>query len=179
MHVLGRFGFVSYRRFGKARSLRNDWNLHVLGRFGSSSVALARARSLRSDRAVCMLGRCVAIVLGLSVVRSPYSILSVAGLDTLPLPWDSRYLIQSRLEQGFIARIFVKILFTKNDFRKKCSCWFLQRFGCFFRRDRFWPQQLAPQPIRIVDRWWDSSVRLGKVRIRRSVDKHWRRKTYA
>ncbi|KAF2541706.1 hypothetical protein F2Q68_00029506 [Brassica cretica] len=29
-----------------------------------------------------MLGRCVAIVLGLSMVRLPYSSLSVAGLDT-------------------------------------------------------------------------------------------------
>ncbi|KAF3507829.1 hypothetical protein F2Q69_00009053 [Brassica cretica] len=58
------------------------------------SVALARARSLRSDRAVCMLGRCIAIVLGLSVVRSPYSSLYVAGLDTCPLPWDSRDLFR-------------------------------------------------------------------------------------
>ncbi|KAF2597575.1 hypothetical protein F2Q68_00009677 [Brassica cretica] len=32
-------GFVSYRHFGKARSLCNDRNVHVLGRFGSSSVA--------------------------------------------------------------------------------------------------------------------------------------------
>ena len=66
-----------------------------------------------------MLGCCEATVLGLSVFRSPYLDLSVAGLHTCPLPWDSRYLIQSRLEQGFIARFFVLIFFMKYNGRKK------------------------------------------------------------
>ncbi|KAF2574179.1 hypothetical protein F2Q70_00004356 [Brassica cretica] len=48
------------------------------------------AWSLRSDRAVYMLGSCIAIVIGLSVVRLPYSSLFVAGLDTCSLPLDSR-----------------------------------------------------------------------------------------
>ncbi|WZZ69780.1 hypothetical protein YC2023_081150 [Brassica napus] len=79
-------GLVSYRRFGRARSLRSD-------------RALARARSLRSDRAgptliatelACMLGHRVSIEFGLSVVRLPYSSLSAADLDTCPLPSDNR-----------------------------------------------------------------------------------------
>ncbi|KAF3526825.1 hypothetical protein F2Q69_00046228 [Brassica cretica] len=87
-------GFVSYRRFGKVRSLC-------------------------SDRAVYVLGRYVATELGLCVVRWPYLSLSMADLDTCPLPPDNRYLvIRLRLEQDFTARLFVNILFTKNNFRK-------------------------------------------------------------
>ncbi|KAF2532450.1 hypothetical protein F2Q70_00030067 [Brassica cretica] len=55
-------GFVSYRRFGRDRSLRNDQALFVLGRY-------------------------IATELGLSVVRSPYSSLPVVGLDMCPFPW--------------------------------------------------------------------------------------------
>ncbi|KAF3564446.1 hypothetical protein DY000_02016238 [Brassica cretica] len=111
----------------------SDRAVRVLGRYvateryacstelGSSSVATwrlsgARARLIRSDRAVYMLGCCVAIVIGLSVVRLPYSSLSVAGMDTCPLPWDSRYLIQSRFEQDFTARFLVEIIFTMSIF---------------------------------------------------------------
>ncbi|KAF2533289.1 hypothetical protein F2Q70_00030828 [Brassica cretica] len=94
--------------------------LYVATELGSSSVASGtRARSLRCDRAVCMLGCCVVTVLGLSVFRSPYSNLSVAGFYTCPLPWDSRCLIQSRLEQGFIASFFVVTFFTKYNCRRK------------------------------------------------------------
>ncbi|KAF3595985.1 hypothetical protein DY000_02020496 [Brassica cretica] len=59
-------GFVSYRRFGRGRSLRSDQAGRTLGRyrpsFGSSSVATYRpsetdARSLRSDRAWLSNGR--------------------------------------------------------------------------------------------------------------------------
>ena len=95
------------------------------------ATELGSSLSLRSDRAVCVLGRYVATEiwlelgryvateLGLSVVRLPYSILSVVGLDTCPLPCDNRYLVRLRLEQDFTARIFVKILFTKYNFRKQ------------------------------------------------------------
>ncbi|KAF3588882.1 hypothetical protein F2Q69_00027545 [Brassica cretica] len=130
-------GLMSYRRFRRARLLRNDraeWTLgryvaterngrsiatdraeRALGRYVaternmrsvvawrpfSSSCPMSRVSSAKLFISVCMLGRSVAIVLGLSVVRSPYSSLSVAGLDTCQFPWDSRYLIQSRLEQG-------------------------------------------------------------------------------
>ena len=68
------------------------------------------------------LGRYVATELGLCVVQLPYSSLSVAGLDTCLLPWDNQYLVRSRLEHDFTARLFVKIFFTKNHFRRKCSC---------------------------------------------------------
>ena len=65
------------------------------------------------------LGRYVATELGLCVVRWPYLSLSVADLDTYPLHPDNRYLVvRLRLEQDFTARLFVKILFTKNNFRK-------------------------------------------------------------
>ncbi|KAG5375172.1 hypothetical protein IGI04_039768 [Brassica rapa subsp. trilocularis] len=103
-----------------ARSLRSDRAVCVLGRYVATEpcACLARARSLRSDRAVCMLGCCVATVLGLSVFRSLYSNLSVAVLDTYPLPWDSRCLIQPRLEQGFNARSFVVTFFTKHNCRR-------------------------------------------------------------
>ncbi|KAF3526870.1 hypothetical protein F2Q69_00047391 [Brassica cretica] len=63
-------GLVSYRRFGRAWSLRNDRTERTLGRYvapelGSSSVdtlrpSLARARSLRSDRVERTLSRYVA-----------------------------------------------------------------------------------------------------------------------
>ena len=69
--------FVSYRRFKRARSLRNDRTAHVLGRYVATKLGF---------ELVCMLGRCVATELGLSVVRLPYSSLSVAGLDTCQLP---------------------------------------------------------------------------------------------
>ncbi|KAF3599362.1 hypothetical protein F2Q69_00037241 [Brassica cretica] len=56
-------GLMSYRRFGRARSLRSDraparpWSLR-------SDRALARARSLRSDRAEHAFGCCVATLFG-------------------------------------------------------------------------------------------------------------------
>ncbi|KAF2607290.1 hypothetical protein F2Q68_00043068 [Brassica cretica] len=63
-------GFVSYRRFGKVRSLRSDRAVYVLGRYVATEPctclvatwrpSLAGARSLLSDRAVLMLGRYVA-----------------------------------------------------------------------------------------------------------------------
>ncbi|KAF2557101.1 hypothetical protein F2Q68_00015109 [Brassica cretica] len=53
-----------------------------------------RARSLRSDRAVCVLGRYVATELGLRVIQLQYSSLSVAGLDTCLFPWDNRHLVE-------------------------------------------------------------------------------------
>ncbi|KAF3533330.1 hypothetical protein DY000_02042592 [Brassica cretica] len=68
-------GFVSYRRFGRARSLRSDQTERMLGRYvatdlGSSSVATTRARSLRRDRAGRVLGRYVATELGSSSVAT-------------------------------------------------------------------------------------------------------------
>ncbi|KAF3572368.1 hypothetical protein F2Q69_00058475 [Brassica cretica] len=65
------------------------------------------------------LGRYVATKLGLCVVRWPYLSLSVTDLDMCLLPSDNRYLVvRLRLEQDFTARLFVKILFTKSNFRK-------------------------------------------------------------
>ncbi|KAF3503288.1 hypothetical protein F2Q69_00043164 [Brassica cretica] len=126
--------FVSYRHFKKAQLLRNNRNVHALGHYVATKLGLSSVATLiRSDRAVYMLGCCVAIVIGLSVVRLPYSSLSVAGLDTCPLPWDSWYLIQSRFEQDFTARFLVEIIFTMSIF--------------------------APQLGRIVDFRRDSSVR--------------------
>ncbi|KAF2597581.1 hypothetical protein F2Q68_00009679 [Brassica cretica] len=58
-------GFVSYQRFGKARSLCNDRNVHVLGRFGSSSVA--------TDQPWLELGRFVVTELGSSSVATQRS----------------------------------------------------------------------------------------------------------
>ncbi|KAF2581634.1 hypothetical protein F2Q68_00003783 [Brassica cretica] len=49
-------GLMSYRRFGRARSLRSDRTLD-------------RARSLRSDRAEWAFGRYVATELWLELVR--------------------------------------------------------------------------------------------------------------
>ncbi|KAF3559021.1 hypothetical protein F2Q69_00013114 [Brassica cretica] len=59
-------GFVSYRRSGRVRSLRNDRAAYVLGRYvatelGLSSIATrVHARSLRSDQAWLELDRYVA-----------------------------------------------------------------------------------------------------------------------
>ncbi|KAF2586494.1 hypothetical protein F2Q70_00036354 [Brassica cretica] len=45
-------GFVSYRRFGRARSLRSDQTERTLVRYvATERPSLVRARSLRSDRA--------------------------------------------------------------------------------------------------------------------------------
>ncbi|KAF3550560.1 hypothetical protein DY000_02007208 [Brassica cretica] len=48
-------GFVSYRRLGRARSLRSDRAVYVLSRYVVTEL---------SDRAVYMLGRYVATELG-------------------------------------------------------------------------------------------------------------------
>ncbi|WZZ14658.1 hypothetical protein YC2023_107747 [Brassica napus] len=79
----------------RARSLRSDQAWLELGRY------------VASERYACMLGRCVAIVLGLSMVRSPYSSSFLAGLETCLLPSDHRYLVvRLRFEQDFTARLF-------------------------------------------------------------------------
>ncbi|KAF2597451.1 hypothetical protein F2Q68_00009284 [Brassica cretica] len=152
-------GFVSYRRFGRARSLRSDPTERMLGRYvatglDSSSVAtsvpsrparslveterdgrsvatqrpsLARARSLHRDRTGRTLGHyvatklgsgsvatCVVTEFGLSLFRSSHSNLSVAGLDTFPLPWDSLCLIQTEFEQDLNVN-FVVTVFDPNN----------------------------------------------------------------
>ncbi|KAF2594923.1 hypothetical protein F2Q70_00043258 [Brassica cretica] len=100
-----------------------------------------RARSLRSDRAWLELGRYLATEpcatelwlelelgryvtteLGLSVVRLPYSSLPVVGSITCPFPWTIGIWFDLRFEQDFTTRLFVKNLFTKYNFREKCSC---------------------------------------------------------
>ncbi|KAL0645390.1 hypothetical protein Bca4012_043681 [Brassica carinata] len=77
-------GFVSYRRFGRARSLRNDQAV---------------------DRAVCVLGLYVATELGLSVVRLPYSSLPVVGSDTCTLPWIIDIWFED-LDINFVVAVF-------------------------------------------------------------------------
>ena len=55
------------------------------------------------------------------MVRWPYLSLSVADLDMCLLPPENWYLaVRLKLEEDFTARLFVKILFTKSNFRKKC-----------------------------------------------------------
>ncbi|KAF2543115.1 hypothetical protein F2Q70_00036053 [Brassica cretica] len=66
-------GLMSYRRFGRARSLRNDRTL-VRARSLRSDRANARARSLRSDRAEWTFGRYVAIELWLELCRYSKSV---------------------------------------------------------------------------------------------------------
>ncbi|KAF2578441.1 hypothetical protein F2Q68_00004258 [Brassica cretica] len=73
-------GFVSYRCFGKVRSLL-------------------------SDRAWLELGRYVATELGLCVVRWPYLSLSVADLDTCLLPSDNRDFYED-LDINFAVSVF-------------------------------------------------------------------------
>ncbi|KAF3576672.1 hypothetical protein DY000_02031654 [Brassica cretica] len=89
--------------------------------------SLARVRSLRSDRAVCVLGRYVATEiwlelgryvateLGLSVVRLPYSSLSVVGLDTCPLPCDNRYLVLQKKNAHFRRASIDDMVDTSSD----------------------------------------------------------------
>ncbi|KAF3576212.1 hypothetical protein DY000_02031440 [Brassica cretica] len=91
-------GFVSYRHFGRARSLRNDQAVYVLGRYRPSLArarllrsdrALARARSLRSDRAL--------------LVRSPIAILELARgrFGYVSVPLDNRF-----LDVNFVMTVF-------------------------------------------------------------------------
>nr|VDD51589.1 unnamed protein product [Brassica oleracea] len=62
-------GLMSYRRFGRARSLRSDQTLVRARSLRSDraewAFALTRTRSLRSDRAEHAFGRCVTILLEL------------------------------------------------------------------------------------------------------------------
>ncbi|KAF3541943.1 hypothetical protein F2Q69_00021759 [Brassica cretica] len=71
-------GLMSYRRFGRARSLRSDRAWLELGRYRPSGTnarslrsdrAFARARSLHSDRAERLLSRYVATELWLELGR--------------------------------------------------------------------------------------------------------------
>ena len=131
------YGFFDKNKLPAIFIVKFNWCLRVMRNkewfsHGSWEIALKSRRectdSCRID-VLGMFGRYVATELGLCVVLLPYSSLSVAGLDTCMLPWLNRYLVRSRLEQDFTARLFVKICFSKNHFRKKCSCWFLRRFG--------------------------------------------------
>ncbi|WZZ64732.1 hypothetical protein YC2023_076102 [Brassica napus] len=71
------------------RSSRVNQEIELLVRV-RLRLSRVRARSLRSDRDWLELGRYVATKLGLWVVRWPYLSLSVADLDTCPLPLDNR-----------------------------------------------------------------------------------------
>ena len=53
----------------------------------------------------------------------------MADLNTCPFPPDNQDLVvRLRLEQDFTARLFVKILFTKNNFRKNVHADFYGEF---------------------------------------------------
>ncbi|KAF3546669.1 hypothetical protein DY000_02007894 [Brassica cretica] len=120
-------GFVSYRRFGRARSLRNDQAVCVLGRYVATELWLelgryvatepstelwlelgryvASARSLRSNQALARSDRAW-------LVRGPIAILELARdrFGYVSVPLDNRYLVRLRFEQDFTARLFVKNL---------------------------------------------------------------------
>ena len=93
-------GFASYRHFGKARSLRYDRNVHVLGHYVVTKLGSE-------------LGRYVATELGSSrvhawspridrawLVRGPIIFLELVHgqSDTCPLSWDNLYLVRPRFE---------------------------------------------------------------------------------
>ena len=48
-------GFVSYRRFGKARSLRNDRNVHVLGRYVATKLGSELGRYVATVPWACSI----------------------------------------------------------------------------------------------------------------------------
>ncbi|KAF3509755.1 hypothetical protein F2Q69_00007132 [Brassica cretica] len=114
-------GFVSYRRFGRARSLRNDQAVCVLGRYVGTELWLelglyvatepllgryvASARSLRSNQALARSDRAW-------LVRGPIAILELARgrFGYVSVPLDNRYLVRLRFEQNFTAKLFVKNL---------------------------------------------------------------------
>ncbi|KAF3558313.1 hypothetical protein F2Q69_00013065 [Brassica cretica] len=60
-------GFVSYRHFGRARFLRNDQAVCVLGRYVATELWLELGL-LRSDRAAFVLGLYIAAELGSSSI---------------------------------------------------------------------------------------------------------------
>ncbi|KAF2601350.1 hypothetical protein F2Q70_00025952 [Brassica cretica] len=62
-------GFVSYRRFGRARLLRNDQTVCVLGRYLATELWLELGL-LRSDRDAFVLGLYVAAELGSSSIAT-------------------------------------------------------------------------------------------------------------
>ncbi|KAF2533502.1 hypothetical protein F2Q70_00029580 [Brassica cretica] len=86
-------GLMSYRRFGRARSLRSDraeWMLSryvatelwfELGRYVVTELWLELATERNGRSTACMCGSCVMTELGSSVFRSSYSDLSVTGLE--------------------------------------------------------------------------------------------------
>ena len=64
-------GFASYRCFEKARFLRNDRNVHVLGHYVLTKLGSKLGRYVRVfGRYVRMLGRYVATELGLGSVAT-------------------------------------------------------------------------------------------------------------
>ncbi|KAF2606717.1 hypothetical protein F2Q68_00043812 [Brassica cretica] len=75
-----------------ARSLRSDRDVFVLGRYLATELGW-------SSVAVCMIGRYVVTELGLCVVRWPYLSLSVADLDTCPLPPDNLFTLSDNNQE--------------------------------------------------------------------------------
>ncbi|KAF2608441.1 hypothetical protein F2Q68_00044158 [Brassica cretica] len=115
-------GFVSYRRFGKVRSLRSDRAVYVLGRY----VYVATKPcpwSLRRDRAWLELGRYVATEpCACSVAMQRASRVRARSLrsDRAWLVFGPMAILE--LVRGRFGYVYVvTILFTKNNFRKKCS----------------------------------------------------------
>uniref|UniRef100_A0A0D3CR14 Uncharacterized protein n=1 Tax=Brassica oleracea var. oleracea TaxID=109376 RepID=A0A0D3CR14_BRAOL len=80
------------------RSSRVNQEIELLVRV-RLRLSRVRARSLRSDRDWLELGRYVATKLGLWVVRWPYLSLSVADLDTCPLPLDNRFTLSDNNQE--------------------------------------------------------------------------------
>ncbi|KAF2538390.1 hypothetical protein F2Q68_00021223 [Brassica cretica] len=127
-------GFVSYRRFGKVRSLRSNRAVCVLGRYiATEPCACSVAKSLRRDRAVCVLSRYVATELGWSLRPSrvrPRSLRSDRAVCVL-----GRY-VATELGLCVVRLPYLSLSLADLDTVRKLAG-FLKTLE-YWPRDKFW-----------------------------------------
>ena len=109
-------GFASYRRFGKARWLRNDQNVHVLGHYVVTKLGSELGRYIATEPCACLVS---AYWSSLACPRSDY--------HARARPWPVGYVFvvlgqsvfgSTEIRIRFYRKALRKDFFTKITFRK-------------------------------------------------------------
>ncbi|KAF2576447.1 hypothetical protein F2Q70_00005411 [Brassica cretica] len=131
--------FVSYRRFGKARSLCNDRNVHVLGHYVANKFGSELSRYVVTVPCACLVATCFAMLQGFSVspaFEKHSGLTTGVGSQNYCSCLDANNLICDR---GIRTEVSRKFVHGKKRFSSECfvKCWPSEIYFVHFEDDVF------------------------------------------
>ncbi|KAF3567240.1 hypothetical protein DY000_02017762 [Brassica cretica] len=131
--------FVSYRRFGKARSLCNDRNVHVLGHYVATKFGSELSRYVVTVPCACLVATCFAMLQGFSLspaFEKHSGLTTGVGSQNYCSCLDANNLICDR---GIRTEVSRKFVHGKKRFPSECfvKCWPSEIYFVHFEDDVF------------------------------------------